>query len=190
MEHGSSLRGRWIGGLAAAALCALATGAEAAQTVHLTLTIDGNLIEGESTITSLERANTIECSSLSWGVFVPYDGATGALTGRRQHRPVKFAKRIDKSTPLIAKALANNEPITDATFKFYRPNPTSGAEEHFYTITLTGGFIAAISAVSNDAIVAGPSAPPMMETVSVVYQTITWTYVSTGATHTDTWQGP
>ena len=54
-----------------------------AQTVHLVLEIDGNAIEGESTITSLERENTIECLSFESELSTPRESATGAPTGRR-----------------------------------------------------------------------------------------------------------
>ncbi len=161
-----------------------------AQTVHLNLEIDGNEIEGESTIASMDRAGTIECSSFSYGVTTPRDPASGALTGRRQHHPIRIHKRIDKSTPLLIKALCMNEPVTEGVFRFFRPSPGgSGAEEHFYTIEIANGYVASIKQLSEDAIMAGEKAPPMMEEVSFVFQDITWTYEIGGATHKDSWRG-
>ena len=87
-----------------------------AQTVHLLLEIDGNAIEGESTIASLERAGTIECASFEHGLTAPV--AAGGRRGRRTHEPVTIIKRIDKSTPLLLKALCNSEPVTRAEFRF------------------------------------------------------------------------
>ena len=164
----------------------LASSVEAAQTVHLTLEIDGNTIEGESTISSMDRQNTIECSSFSWGAFVPTDPASATPSGERRYEPVKVIKRIDKSTPLLAKALTMGQPVTAAEFRFYRPDTEgSGAEVHFYTILLENGYITGISALSEDAIVGGANAPPMMETVSFVFQKITWTYEIGGVVHED-----
>ena len=132
-----------------------------AQTVHLALEIDGNAIEGESTISSLEREGTIECSSFAYELTTPREAATGNLTGRRQHRPVKVTKRIDKSSPLMLKALCQNEPITKAEFKFYQPDSSgSGAEVKFYTVTLENGYVASVKQLSEDAIMAGEKAPP------------------------------
>lgn len=37
-----------------------------------------------------------------------YPGSAG-LTGRRQHKPIVFRKRVDGTTPLIQKALAKNQ---------------------------------------------------------------------------------
>ena len=100
-----------------------------AQTVHLKLQIDGNDIEGESTIGSMDREGTIECSAFEYRLTTPREVGSGALTGRRQHSAVVITKRIDKTTPLLLKALCQNEIVTEATFRFFRPSPGgSGAE--------------------------------------------------------------
>ena len=157
-----------------------------AQTVHLRLLIDGNDIEGESTIASMDREDTIECSAFTYGLSTPRDETSLVLTARRQHTPVTITKRIDKSTPLLLKALCRNEPVTTAEFRFFRPSPGgSGAEEHFYTVLLENGFISAVEQESFDAITGGEMAPPMMEEVSFVFKEITWTYEIGGATHMD-----
>ena len=159
-----------------------------AQTVHLKLEIDGNTIEGESTISSMEREGTIECSSFDYMLTTFYDYATGKLSGKRKHEPVVIQKRIDKSTPLLLKALCQNEPVTSAEFRFYRPSPGgSGAEEHFFTVLLENGHITSVKQVSEDAIIGGEAAPPMMEKVAFNFKTITWTYEIGGATHRDSW---
>jgi type VI secretion system secreted protein Hcp len=161
-----------------------------AQTVHLKLQIDGNDVEGESTIASMEREGTIECSSFEDAVTTPREEVTGALTGKRRYSPVTITKRIDKSTPILWKALCQNEPVTSAEFRFFRPSPGgSGAEEHFQTITLENGYISEIKRVSEDSIMGGEKAPPMMEYVSIVFQDITITYEIGGASHKDTWKG-
>ncbi len=160
-----------------------------AQTVHLKLEIDGNLIEGESTVTSMEREGSIECLSFGYEVTTPRN-ASGALTGRRQHGPIRIHKRIDKSTPLLIKALCKNEPVTLGEFRFFRPDASgSGAEEHFYTILMEKGYVASVLQLSEDVIMAGDQAPPMMEEVSFVFRDITWTYEIGGVTHKDSWSG-
>jgi type VI secretion system secreted protein Hcp len=161
-----------------------------AQTVHLNLEIDGNTIEGESTISSMDREGTIECSSYEGAVVTPRDEATGRVMGRRQHHPIKFIKRIDRTTPLLIKALCENQPVTSAEFRFFRPSPGgSGAEEHFYTVSLKKGYVSSISQLSEDVIIAGEDAAPMMEEVELVFSEITWIYEIGGATHKDSWRG-
>ncbi|MFC1948753.1 type VI secretion system tube protein TssD [Chloroflexota bacterium] len=157
-----------------------------AQTVHLKLQIGGNDIVGESTTTTLDREDTIECSSFTCGVEFPRDENTGALADRRLHSPVTISKRIDQTTPLLLKALCEEERV-EAEFRFYRPAiAAAGTEEHFYTISLGGARISSVEQQSLDAITGGVDAPPMMEEVSFVFYTITWTYPISGATHRDT----
>ena len=161
-----------------------------AQTVHLILKIEGNDVEGESTISSMDREGTIECNSFEDSVESPREARTGLMTGRRQYSPVVISKRIDKSTPLLFKALAMNEKVDEAEFRFYRPSPGgSGAEEHFQTIKLEGAHISSITRVSKDSIMGGENSPPMMERVEFVFETITVTYEIGGATHQDSWKG-
>ena len=157
-----------------------------AQTVHLMLKIDGNDIEGESTVANMDRENTIECLSFESEVSTARESATGMSTGCKQHKAVVIRKRIDKSTPLLLKALCENEKVDSAEFRFYRPSPSGdGTEEHFYTVLLEECSVGGVRQLSEDAIMAGESAPPMLEEVSFVFQDITWTYEDGGATHTD-----
>lgn len=162
-----------------------------AQTVYLKLEIDGIPVEGESAVTSLDRRNTIECSAFYYGVATPRDAATGKIIGKRQHEPVRILKRVDKSTPLLLKAMCRNESVNLAQFMFFRPSITAapGAEEHFFTVLLEEGYIAGVDLVSEDAIAGGEDAPPMMEEVAFVFQNITWTYEIGSVEHQDSWQG-
>jgi type VI secretion system secreted protein Hcp len=155
-----------------------------AQTVHLRLQIDGNDIEGESTIASMDRDGTIECSSFSFEGGVGFTPGSFVLTSKPEQKPVVIVKRIDQSTPLLLTAACKNEPVNYAEFRFFRPAPRQGgAEQHFYTVLLENGFITAVNQVSEDAIVGGEDAPPMMEEVTFIYTDITWTYEIGGATH-------
>lgn len=160
-----------------------------AQTVHLKLQIDGNDIIGESSVSSLDRADTIECSSFLYRIKSPRN-AGGKQTGRRQHKPIKITKRVDQTTPLLLKALCNNEIVDQAEFNFYRPNPNgTGHEEHFFTVLLENAYITSVTQQSEDEIMGGDTAPPMLEEVEFVFQEITWTYESNGASHHDGFRG-
>ena len=161
-----------------------------AQTVHLRLRIDGNPVEGESTVRDFEREGTIECSSFQHKLDTPRETATGELAGRRQHSAVTISKRVDKSTPLLFKALCQNEPVDSAEFMFFRISASREARvERFFTVLLENGYVAMVEQLSEDDIVGGEGAPPMMETVAFVFQDITWTYEIGGATHKDSWSG-
>lgn len=153
----------------------------AALTVHLTLTANGELVEGDSSETTLERENTIECLSFTQEMFQPRDAASGLPTGKRQHGPVTVTKRIDKSSPILARAMTQNEAIT-GVFRFYRPN-NEGAIEHYYTVEIAGA-ISALRTITPDVLSPETATRPDMEEMSLVPHTITWTYEFTGASHT------
>jgi type VI secretion system secreted protein Hcp len=108
-------------------------------------------------------------------------------TGRRQYEPVVCRKRIDKSSPLLHKAMVNNE-VIDGVFKFYRPSPKGdGTTEQFYTVTIKQGRIAGLKQHNPDVFEPASATRPPMEEVSFVFHTISWTYTDGGVTHEDTW---
>lgn len=158
-----------------------------AQPVALFLESNGTKIPGDSTITSLGREDSIECLSFQDGTRAARESFNGAASGRRNYEPIRFTKRFDKSTPLIAKALCNNEDIK-AEFKFFRPSPKGdGTTEHFFTIALEGARIAFIERNSPDCIDPALSNHPPVEEVGLVFNKVIWTYETTGAAHDDSW---
>ena len=158
-----------------------------AETVHLYLKANGSDIAGDSSQTSLGREDSIECLSFSDSVRTAREKGSGLATGRRTYDPVTFRKRIDKSSPLLAKALCNNEKV-DAVFKFFRPNPNGdGTTEQFFTVELEQGRMASIRRVSPDTIDPASATEPPTEEVGIVFHTITWTWEDGGITHQDAW---
>ena len=158
-----------------------------AETVHLYLKSNGTDINGESTQTSLGRENSIECVYFEQGVITARESGSGMATGRRQYQPLMIRKRIDKSTPLLAKSLCNNE-VIEGTFKFFRPNPTGdGTTEQFFTVVVKQGRINSQKLVNPDVIVPATATEPPLEEVSFVFHTIEWTYTNGGISHEDTW---
>ena len=119
-----------------------------AETVHLYLKANGSDIQGESTQLSLGRENSIECLFFEHGIRTAREAGSGVASGRRQHEPLLIRKRIDKSTPLIAKALCENH-LIEGKFKFFRPNPSGdGTTEQFFTVKLKKGNIASVNSCS------------------------------------------
>jgi type VI secretion system secreted protein Hcp len=159
-----------------------------AETVHLYLKANGNDIQGDSTQTSLERENSIECVYFRSTVRTAREAGSGRATGRRTYEPIVIRKRIDKSTPLIYKALCNNE-VMEGVFKFFRPNPTGdGTTQQFYTIEFKEGRVSSFDAVSPDCIDPASSNNPPLEEVAFVFHTISWTYEDGGISHVDSWR--
>lgn len=154
--------------------------------IYLKLEIEGTRIEGESSVRLQGREDTIECSSFVWGGQAPFDPATGERSGKTEHTAVEIEKRIDKSTPLLIKALCNNEPVDLAEFMFFRTEK-DGTEEKFYAVRLTGGHISSVTQIGQQRIVAGDTSPPMTEKVAFVFKEIEWKYEIDGGTYADSW---
>jgi type VI secretion system secreted protein Hcp len=158
-----------------------------AETVHLYLKANGTDIKGESTQTSLGRENSIECLYYEQSVVTAREAGSGLATGRRQYAPLQIRKRIDKSSPLLMKALTENQSI-EATFKFFRPSVSGdGTTEQFYSVTFKQGRINSVKQFNPDSIVPASSTMPSMEEVSFVFHTISWTFNDGGVTHEDSW---
>lgn len=161
-----------------------------AETVHLFLKVNGTAISGESTQTSLGRENSIECVYFEQEVKSSRDSTTGAATGRRIYEPILIRKRIDKATPLLAKAMTENA-TCDATFKFYRPHPLGdGTTEQFFSIDLKKGRVSYLKTWLPAVYDPDTAADAPMEDVRFVFHTIDWTYTNGGVTHEDTWDAP
>lgn len=158
-----------------------------AQTVHLFLKADGKDVKGESTQTSLGREGSIECISYEQAVKTAREEGTNMVTGRRQHQPIKILKRIDQSSPLIMKALTENQKV-EAVFKFYRPNPSGdGTTEQFYTVQLKDANVAAVKQQVPDTIAKDTAGLPPMETIEFVFKEIIWRFEKGGVEHPDKW---
>jgi type VI secretion system secreted protein Hcp len=158
-----------------------------AETVHLFLKANGKDIKGDSLQKSLGRENSIECLEFSESVRTAREAGSGMATGRRQYEPLMIVKRLDKATPLLAKALCNNETI-DGVFKFFRPNPAGdGTTEHFFTVSIKGGRIASQKLMLEANPKAEPVDDPPHEEVGFIFHTIEWTFTNGGVTHQDSW---
>ncbi len=157
----------------------LAQSAQAEHNVALFLSANGADIEGENPRTTLDRENSIEVFSVGTAFIRPLATGSGPTLGAAQHKPLTITKPVDKATPLILKALAQNQTIERAELRFYRPT-TGGGEEHYYTILLQDG------RVSASTMVAEPGGEPI-EMVSFVFLTITWTHEPSGVEHLDNW---
>lgn len=158
-----------------------------AETVHLKLKANGQDIQGESTQHDLGREGSIECVMFKDNVRTAREHGSRAAVGRRVHEPVEIIKRIDKSSPLLAKALCRNEKI-EGVFSFYRPAPGGdGTTEQFFTVEIKDGRIDSIERLSPNSFDPAESKNPPMETVRFVYHTIRWVFVPTGAEYVDSW---
>jgi type VI secretion system Hcp family effector len=104
--------------------------------------------------------DTIEVNSFQWGIISPRDQASGQSTGRRQYQPVIIRKRIDKASPLLAKAADNSTHYKKATLTI----PSSDGTQTF-TVTFQDVLISGFQEQSD-------AGSPPVETVSFTFQKI------------------
>ncbi len=158
-----------------------------AQTCHLWLKADGTQIKGDSTVISLNRQDTIECLKFEYRVETARDSASGMATGERAHRPIIITKRCDKSSPLLYKALCQNE-VVEGILRFYRPNPSGdGTTQQYYTIEFKEARVSSIRSFQPFIMDSNTATLPELEEVSFVFGYISWTYEPDGVMHVDQW---
>ena len=149
---------------------------------YLIMTANGDSLEADVVQPGWEGA--IEVLFYKQSVSSLKDSATGLATTKRQYNPIVFRKRIDRTTPLLIKALVNNEVIA-ATFFFFRQTSV-GAAEMFFTVQISNGRIAAIEDYLPETFQTGGEALTQpLQQVSVTFHQITWTYVDGGVEFTD-----
>ena len=152
--------------------------------IWLYLTIDGNDIQGDSQVQSLDREGTIEIWSFRMDVQVPSDVSSGRATGSRVYSPIIVTKLIDRSSPLLMKALTHNEQVDEAEFKFFRTSVNGeGSEEYYYSIKIELGRITGIRVFTLTDF--STHAVYDMEEISFSFQRITVTYVDGGVENVD-----
>lgn len=136
------------------------------------------------------REGSILVHAFSNQVISPRDPTSGLPTGRRQHQPLVILKEIDKSSPLLWSALANNENLIAWELKFYAAAVATGLEKQIYTITLTNASIASIRESMLDNEDPNNMRFPLREEISFTYQKIEWTWVDGGISAGDDWETP
>lgn len=168
--------------LAAVAACVALAPAAASAALNSYLRITGET-QGEikGGVTQAGREDSIEVLSFSHGIESLIDDATGMATGMREHAPFVVTTRLEKSTPLLLNALANNENITEFRLEMWEPS-RSGKELQYYTIELQNASVAFIETNSGEG-----RADPHTVTIGFSYQTITHTYEDGGITAQDDW---
>lgn len=153
--------------------------------VHLWLKDEGGAdIVGSSDVSG--RVGSIEVLSLAHGVHTPADSNTGRLMGTRSHRPVTIEKEIDKSTPILYRAVAKGETLQAAELKFYRINE-GGSEELYFEMKMKNVKVVSVSPrVPNIKEQAG-AMRNHFEIIEFMYEEVQWLYLDGNIAFKDGW---
>jgi type VI secretion system secreted protein Hcp len=130
------------------------------------------------------REGMIIVDAIDHSVVVPLDASSGLASGRRSHKPIVITKGIDKSSPALHQALAQNEVLSEVTIQFFDAG-RDGVERNHYTIVLKNARVAGLRHVMLDNNKPDQARLPAYEELSLVYESITWTWNDGGLTATD-----
>ena len=133
------------------------------------------------------RQDTSDVFAVEHALTMPYDAASGAPTGVRQHHPLVVVKVIDKATPGLHKACATSQNLNEVTLDWYRIDPITRVETKYYVITLRQAMIVAVEPFMPMSFLPENEAYRHMEQVSFVYQEIEWNWIPDSAVEMDTW---
>lgn len=113
------------------------------------------------------------------------DPSALVATGRLGHGALRFSKSLDPASPALYAALVAGEAMSECIVSFWLPQAKPGGtdlEELAYTIRLTDAVVTAIAFGVADAAAPGADKRGAIETVSLAYRAIEWTWTDGGIT--------
>ncbi len=136
--------------------------------------------EIKGSVTQKGREGRIAVIATDQELTLPIDPATGATTGKRQHKPIRIVKELDRSTPALRTLLVTNETVPTWELQFWRAQAgpgaagAAGAEVQHFTIRLTNARVVGIHFRQPN--VRNPDEARLLEyeEVSFNYERIAW----------------
>jgi type VI secretion system secreted protein Hcp len=144
----------------------------------------GKDISGSVTIDG--RVGSIEILEFDHEVRIPTDADTGELTGTRKHEPLVFSKAFDASSPYLYKACSNGQTLKEMDIVWYKIDE-SGTEREYFRHKLEDVKITSIKPKMYNTKDLDKERYPHLETVSLRYGKITWTYADGNIEFSDSW---
>lgn len=145
--------------------------------LKLTGTKQGKIKGG---VTQKGREGQIAVHALDHLIGRP-DPSALVATGRLTHGALRFSKSLDPASPALYAALVGNEPMSECIVSFWLPQAKPGGgdvEELAYTIKLTDAVVTGIAFGLPDAAAPGADKRGAIETVSLAYRAIEWTWTA------------
>lgn len=99
------------------------------------------------------------------------------------HQTLRLVKPVDKSSPLLGKAINENEALS-CDFSFYRTNRT-GLNECYYKLKLTNARISSIQLHNPHTIDDSEGQPE--ESIDLTYESISWEHCIAGTSAYSLW---
>lgn len=140
----------------------------------------------KGSVTVQRREGSIEVIGFGHGINLPVDNKTGDISGSRTHSPLSLEKEFDASSPYLYKAVSKGQTLQSAELKWYRIND-AGQEEVYFIMLMEGVKVVGVNPGMANTRLAGMSALNHVESVSLLYDRITWHYTDGNIKFTDSW---
>ncbi|MGF6595981.1 type VI secretion system secreted protein Hcp [Paraburkholderia sp. GAS448] len=140
----------------------------------------------KGSVTVQGREGSIEVIGFGHGVNLPVDNKSGEITGSRTHSPMYLEKEFDASSPYLYKAVSRGQSLQSAELKWYRIND-AGQEELYFVMLMESVKVVGVNPGMANTKLAGMSQLNHTESVSLMYERITWHYTDGNIKFTDSW---
>jgi type VI secretion system Hcp family effector len=112
-----------------------------ATNAYLQFESNGTQVEG--TVTAAGFENTIRVYDAHFEIGAAETAPAGVTRSRIEYKPVYVTLPVDKSTPLITQALAQNHVVSNFRIDLTKPQQ-GGGEAVFYTIEISNGRVSSL----------------------------------------------
>jgi len=164
---------------------ALAQASSSNSTVFMNIQgTGGDVIQGE--VTQAGREGWHRLQAYTHEIVSPRDAASGLPTGKRQHKPFRIVKLINRGSPLLLDAMTKNETLPSIQVSIWTPTLV-GAEQKVFTYTLTDATVASIRPWMPNKSDPATSGYPPAEEISFTYKKIEWTFHNGNIVAEDSW---
>ncbi|MCX4310888.1 MAG: Hcp family type VI secretion system effector [Desulfovibrio sp.] len=155
---------------------------------HQGLITAGNFTEA-SVGNIYQEGHEDEClvEAFAHTIMLPRDPQSGQPSGQRVHKALKITKVIDKSSPLLFRALTAGERLPKVEMKFYRTS-AAGTMEHYFTIALEDAIIVDITSYMPNCQDPSQEHFTHLEDVSFTYRKIIKTHEIASTSESDDWR--
>ena len=155
---------------------------------HQGLITAGNFTES-SVGNIYQEGHEDEClvEAFTHTIMLPRDPQSGQPSGQRVHKALKITKVIDKSSPLLFRALTAGERLPKVEMKFYRTS-AAGTMEHYFTIALEDAIIVDITSYMPNCQDPSQEHFTHLEDVSFTYRKIIKTHEIASTAESDDWR--
>lgn len=132
------------------------------------------------------REGSIEVLGFNHNVSIPVDGRNGKITGTRTHGVMSLEKEFDSSSPYLYKAVSKGQTLKSGELWWYKIND-AGQEVGYFVMNMENIKLVSISPAMINSKDPAHMHLNHLESISLMYEIITWRYVDGNIIFSDSW---